>query len=225
MREDSILNPVSPEDDMTLRPRRLGDFVGQEKVKNRLRISIEAARTQSRPLDHVLLSGPPGLGKTTLAGIIASEMGVDLRITSGPALERPGDLAAIISNLEHAVGVLHRRDPPPATNGRGGAVRGDGGLPTRHRPRQGPLGAVDPPRPAQVHTGRRHNPQGQSDRPASGPVRDRGSARLLHRPGTVRDPPEVRPDSRGEDRGRSGRADRRHGAGELPASPTGCWPG
>jgi len=93
---------VSPEDDLTLRPRRLGDFVGQEKVKNRLRISIEAARTQSRPLDHVLLSGPPGLGKTTLAGIIASEMGVDLRITSGPALERPGDLAAIISNLEHA---------------------------------------------------------------------------------------------------------------------------
>jgi Holliday junction DNA helicase RuvB len=93
---------VSPEDDLTLRPRRLGDFIGQEKVKNRLRISIEAARTQSRPLDHVLLSGPPGLGKTTLAGIIASEMGVDLRITSGPALERPGDLAAIISNLEHA---------------------------------------------------------------------------------------------------------------------------
>jgi Holliday junction DNA helicase RuvB len=102
VREDSILNPVSPEDDLTLRPRRLGDFVGQEKVKNRLRISIEAARTQSRPLDHVLLSGPPGLGKTTLAGIIASELGVDLLITSGPALERPGDLAAIISNLEHA---------------------------------------------------------------------------------------------------------------------------
>ncbi len=102
MREDSILNPASPEEDLTLRPRRLGDFVGQEKVKNRLRISIEAARTQSRPLDHVLLSGPPGLGKTTLAGIIASEMGVDLRITSGPALERPGDLAAILSNLEQA---------------------------------------------------------------------------------------------------------------------------
>jgi len=102
VREDSILNPASPEEDLTLRPRRLGDFVGQEKVKNRLRISIEAARTQSRPLDHVLLSGPPGLGKTTLAGIIASEMGVDLRITSGPALERPGDLAAILSNLEQA---------------------------------------------------------------------------------------------------------------------------
>lgn len=100
MREDSILNPTIPEEDLTLRPRRLEEFVGQEKVKERLRISIEAARTQGRPLDHVLLSGPPGLGKTTLAGIIAAEMGVDLRITSGPALERPGDLAAILSNLE-----------------------------------------------------------------------------------------------------------------------------
>jgi Holliday junction DNA helicase RuvB len=78
----------------------LDDFVGQTKVKERLRIAIEAARTQGRPLDHVLLSGPPGLGKTTLAGIIAAELGVDLRITSGPALERPGDLAAILSNLE-----------------------------------------------------------------------------------------------------------------------------
>lgn len=100
MREDSILNPSIPEEDSSLRPRRLEDFVGQEKVKERLRISIEAARTQGRPLDHVLLSGPPGLGKTTLAGIIAAEMGVDLRITSGPALERPGDLAAILSNLD-----------------------------------------------------------------------------------------------------------------------------
>lgn len=100
MREDSILNPSIPEEDLSLRPRRLEDFVGQDKVKERLRISIEAARTQGRPLDHVLLSGPPGLGKTTLAGIIAAEMGVDLRITSGPALERPGDLAAILSNLD-----------------------------------------------------------------------------------------------------------------------------
>jgi Holliday junction DNA helicase RuvB len=100
MREDSILNPARGDDDLTLRPRRLDDFIGQAKVKERLRISIEAARTQGRPLDHVLLSGPPGLGKTTLAGIIAAELGVDLRVTSGPALERPGDLAAILSNLE-----------------------------------------------------------------------------------------------------------------------------
>ncbi|MGH8926648.1 MAG: Holliday junction branch migration DNA helicase RuvB [Acidimicrobiia bacterium] len=101
MREDSILNPAPVEEDLHLRPRALADFVGQEAVKERLRIAIEAARTQGRPLDHVLLSGPPGLGKTTLAGIIAAETGSELKVTSGPALERPGDLAAIISNLEH----------------------------------------------------------------------------------------------------------------------------
>lgn len=101
MREDSLLSPVLEDDEeVTLRPRRLDDFVGQAQVKERLRISVEAARSQGRPLDHVLLSGPPGLGKTTLAGIIATEMGVDLRITSGPALERQGDLAAILSNLD-----------------------------------------------------------------------------------------------------------------------------
>jgi Holliday junction DNA helicase RuvB len=101
VREDSILNPALVEDELHLRPRSLDDFVGQEAVKERLRIAIEAARTQGRPLDHVLLSGPPGLGKTTLAGIIAAETGSEFRITSGPALERPGDLAAIISNLDH----------------------------------------------------------------------------------------------------------------------------
>ncbi len=86
--------------DATLRPQTLGEFVGQEKVKERLRISIEAARTLSKPLDHVLLSGPPGLGKTSLAGILGNELGATVRKTSGPALERPGDLAAILSNLD-----------------------------------------------------------------------------------------------------------------------------
>lgn len=101
MRDDSLLSPaVDDEVELTLRPHRLGEFVGQEKVKERLWISIDAARSQGRSLDHILLSGPPGLGKTTLAGIVATEMGTDLRLTSGPALERPGDLAAILSNLE-----------------------------------------------------------------------------------------------------------------------------
>jgi Holliday junction DNA helicase RuvB len=101
MREDAILNPTLDDGDIHLRPRRLEEFVGQQAVKDRLEISIEAARAQGRPLDHVLLSGPPGLGKTTLASIIAHETGAGIRITSGAALERPGDLAAILANLDH----------------------------------------------------------------------------------------------------------------------------
>ncbi len=101
MREDSLLSPtVVDEAELTLRPRTLDEFIGQPKVKNRLRISLEASVKEGRPLDHVLLSGPPGLGKTTLAGIIAAEKDVAFRVTSGPALERPGDLAAILSNLQ-----------------------------------------------------------------------------------------------------------------------------
>lgn len=82
-----------------LRPRQLSDYVGQEKVKENLSIYIDAAKERREPLDHVLLYGPPGLGKTTLAGIISNEMGVNIRITSGPAIEKAGDLAAILTNL------------------------------------------------------------------------------------------------------------------------------
>lgn len=83
----------------TLRPKYLSDYTGQDKVKEMLNIFIKAAKARKEPLDHVLLYGPPGLGKTTLANIISNEMGVNLRITSGPAIERPGDLAAILTNL------------------------------------------------------------------------------------------------------------------------------
>ena len=101
MREDSLLSPtVETEEDISLRPKRLEEFVGQAKVRERIQISVEAASKENRALDHVMLSGPPGLGKTTLAGVIANEMGVTVRVTSGPALERPGDLAAILSNLQ-----------------------------------------------------------------------------------------------------------------------------
>lgn len=83
----------------SLRPKRFEDYIGQKGVTNNLKVFIEAAKIRGEPLDHVLFYGPPGLGKTTLAGIIAKELGVDLRITSGPAIERSGDLAAILTNL------------------------------------------------------------------------------------------------------------------------------
>ncbi|HEX7365369.1 MAG TPA: Holliday junction branch migration DNA helicase RuvB [Dehalococcoidia bacterium] len=102
--------------DTNLRPRRLSDFIGQDKVKGNLEIAITAAKKRGEPLDHVLLYGPPGLGKTTLAYIIAAEMGVNIRISSGPAIERPGDLASILTNLQKNDGFfideIHRLSRP-----------------------------------------------------------------------------------------------------------------
>lgn len=86
--------------DYSLRPKTLNDYIGQEKVKENLSVFIEAAKRRGDALDHVLLYGPPGLGKTTLSGIIAHEMGVNFRVTSGPAIEKPGDLAALLTNLQ-----------------------------------------------------------------------------------------------------------------------------
>ena len=132
---------------------------------------LEAARRRDEAVDHMLFAGPPGLGKTSLAGIVANEMGAGYRVTSGPALVRAGDLAALLTNLGEGdvlfVDEIHRLARP----GGGDPLPGHGGLPARHRAGQGPGGPEPAPRPAPFHPHRCHHPDGAHHRAAAGPVR------------------------------------------------------
>ena len=110
-----ITTEVTEEDkkvETNLRPQLLKDYIGQDKIKENIKIYIDAARSRGEALDHVLFYGPPGLGKTTLSGIIANEMGVNMKVTSGPAIEKPGEMAAILNNLQEGdvlfVDEIHR---------------------------------------------------------------------------------------------------------------------
>jgi Holliday junction DNA helicase RuvB len=118
MSSERIISPVpltEEGDDPTIRPDRLDEFVGQEQVKEALKIAIEAAKKRGEPIDHILFSGPPGLGKTTLAHIIAREMGAEIRSTTGPVLEKPGDIAALLTPLKRGdilfIDEIHRINP------------------------------------------------------------------------------------------------------------------
>ena len=133
------LDPEARTDDRVdnaLRPQKMDDLIGQDQVKENLAILIAAALQRGEPLDHVLFYGPPGLGKTTLAHVVANEMGVNIKITSGPAIERAGDLAAILTNLAGRRCAVHRRNPPAGAGGGGSALPCHGGFFSGYRHRQ-----------------------------------------------------------------------------------------
>ena len=216
-------DPVEAAEETTLRPRRLDEFVGQPRLREHLEIMLTAAaaaRSGRRP--RAARRPARASARRRLAGIIAAEMGAPL-----PADERARARTRRRPRRDphqprRRRRAVHRRDPPPAAPGRGGALSRDGGLPARHRHRQGPVGALDPPRPAALHARRRDHPHRPHHRSAARPLRLRRPARLLrprraHRDPRARraDPRRRRSTPRAHARSRGDRAARR-------ASPTGC---
>ena len=220
MKEERVVaqQPVKAETEFeaTLRPRFLGEFIGQPLLQERLRVSIEAAAKMGVPMGHVLFSGPPGLGKTSMAGVIAEELGANMRRSSGPALDRPGDLASILSGLERGdiffVDELHRLSRlveevlyPAMEDYALDIVVGRGGG-RHHLPAQTPA----------LHPGGRHHPVGDDLIPPAGPFPDHRAFRLLHARGTPPDSCPFRRDSGGEDHRRGGGDHRRPEQGNRP---------
>ena len=185
-----------------------------------LEVFIDAARRRGEPLDHVLLAGPPGLGKTSLAHIIAAELEAPIVQTAGPALERKADVASFLTALEPGSRLLHRRDPPPRPGDRGDAVSGDGGPAAADRARPGRRRAHGHPRPAAVHARRRDHAHRPADDAASRPLRRLPPPRALRARGPGADRPPLGRDPRGRDRARGRAGDRRalarNAAGRQP---------
>ena len=181
---ERIVSAVPLEDDasfeLKLRPRRLQEFIGQNKVKENLVVAIQAARSRGEALDHVLLYGPPGLGKTTLATIIANEMSAAFQQTSGPALQIKGDLTAVLTNLRDKqvlfIDEVHRLQ---AGAGRA-ALLGAGRLQAGHHHRPGALGADAHHRRQAVHLCGRHHARGTALGAAALALWHRAAAGVLH---------------------------------------------
>ena len=205
-----------------MRPQRLADFIGQEQARKNLSVFIDAARARQEALDHVLFVGPPGLGKTTLAQIVARELGVNFRATSGPVIAKAGDLAALLTNLEERdvlfIDEIHRLNPaveeilyPAMEDFQLDLIIGEG-----------PAARSVKIDRRQVHAGRRHHPRRASHQSAARPLRHSGAAQFLFRggAGADRQPRRARARHR-HDRGRRQRdraARPRHAAHRRPAA-------
>ncbi len=188
---DADERPDDVDFDRALRPQSITTFVGQDSARQKLSVFLTAARQRNEPLDHVLLAGPPGLGKTSLARIIAKELDVGFHTTSGPVIERKGDLAAILTAVkEHDVlfiDEIHRLGRAVEES----ALSGDGGLRDRHRHRSGPVGDHSAAPAAALHPCRRHDPHRAPVGAAARALRHRRTAELLHLPPARADRPAI----------------------------------